>query len=186
MSQVLGPLLSLAAKGTIAGALTFSNWKGINTVRVKSSPSNPQTLTQMHNRSLFAGAGKISKVTDPIETLPTFVKTVTPAQQSYISYFVKELLGSNNVNIEAAITAYELGGNAIIAAFFLDAAGQAAIEDIDLDGTANTQVDKGALLWAAWDAAFRLGAPSAPVLSTVATEPQVFQFTEDLTGITPA
>ena len=185
MSQVLGPLLSLSAKGTIGGALTFSNWKGLNTCRVKSNPSNPKTTGQMKNRSYFAAAGKISKVTDPLEVLPVFVKTVTPSQQSYASYFSKELLGTNNVNIIASIAAYDLVGNATVKSYFDDAAAQAGVESVDIDGTANTQVSAGAALLAAYTAAFRLGFAQASTVVTAVDEAEVFQFTEDLTGVTP-
>jgi hypothetical protein len=186
MSKVLGPLLSLSAQGTIAGALTFSNWKGINTVRVKSNPSNPQTLTQMHARALFAGAGKVSKVTDPLETVAVHVKTITPAQQSYASYFSRELLGTGNVNIEAAITQYNNGGFSTIKAYFDDAATQVGLEGVDLDGTANTTVPAGALLVAAYMAAYRLGSPDATGVVTGLSEANVFTFTGALTGTTPS
>lgn len=185
MSKVLGPLLSLSASGTIGRAMTFANWKGVNTVRVKSNPSNPQTTNQMHARALFAAGGKISKVTDPLEVLPVFVKTITPAQQSYISYFVKEMLGNGNVNIEAAITDYENVTYATQAGYFDDAASQAGVESVDLDGTSNTQVAAGAALWAAYAAAYRLGFANASTAPTAVDEATVFQFTEDLTGVTP-
>lgn len=186
MGKVLGPLLSLSAQGTVGGALTYSNWKGISTVRVKSNPSNPKTTDQMHARALFAGGGKISKASDPLGVLATDVKTYTPAQQSWISYFVREMLGVGNVNIEAAITAYNTGGNATIKGYFDDAATQAGVEGVDLDGTANTQIPAGALLWAAYTAGYRLGFDGASVIVTSASEANVFGFTEDLTGILPS
>jgi hypothetical protein len=185
MSRVIGPLLSLGASGTIGGAITFSNWKGINTARIKSNPSNPQTNTQMNGRAKFAVAGKISKVTDPTTAVATYVRTVTPAQQSYASYFSRELLGTNNVNIDASIAGYELAGNAAVAAFFNDAAAQAGVEAVDLDGTANTQFSAGQALWAAYTAANRIGVASATVIVTALTEQQVFTFTGALTGVTP-
>lgn len=186
MSKVVGPLLSLGASGTIGGAITFSNWKGVNTARIKSNPSNPQTTDQMHARAILAVGGKISKVTDPTEVLATYIKTITPAKQSYASYFIREMLGTGNVNMEDAKTAYNSGGNATVKGYFDDAATQAGVEAVDLDGTANTQFSAGLALWAAYAAAYRLGSPSAPVAVTSASEGQVFQFTEDLTGVTPS
>jgi hypothetical protein len=185
MSRVTAPLLSLGAKGTFGKAITFSNWKGISTARLKSNPSNPQTTDQMHARALFAGGGKISKASDSVETLATYLKTITPAEQSWISYFVKEMLGAGNVNIESAITAYELVGNATVKGYFDDASTQAGIESVDLDGTANTQVTAGSLLWAAYTAAYRLGSTDAIVVVTGASEANVFAFTNALTGVTP-
>lgn len=185
MSKVVGPLLSLGASGTIGGAITFSNWKGINTARIKSNPSNPQTTDQMHGRALFAVGGKISKATDPLETLAVYVKTITPAQQSYASYFTRELLGANNVNIEAAIALYDNVTHATIAGYFDDAAAQAGVEGVDLDGTSNTQIPAGAALWAAYMAAYRLGSAQATVVVTSASEANVFAFTDALTGVLP-
>jgi len=185
MSKVVGPLLSLGASGSIAGALTYSNWKGIATVRLKSNPTNPKTVTQMHARALFAGGGKISKSSDPTQSLAVFARLYTPSGQSWISYFVREMLGAGNVNIEASITAYNLAGNAAKKAFFDNAAGDAGVEGVNLDGTNNTIIPAGALLWAAYTAGYRIGFAGASAVVTAVTENQVFLFTEDLTGVLP-
>lgn len=182
MSRVVGPLLSLGASGTIGGAITFSNWKGINTARIKSNPSNPKTTTQMAGRAKFAVAGKVSKVTDPTLAVATYLKTITPAQQSYASFFSKELLGTNNVNIDASIAAYKLVGNATVAGYFNTGALTAGIENVDLDGTANTKIDRGAALWAAYTAAYRLGVPTASTVATSVDATKVNAFVLALTG----
>lgn len=186
MSRVLGPLLSLSATKTFGKTLTFSTWKGINTVRLKSNPSNPQTTSQMAGRAYFAAGGKVSKASDPTEVLATFVKAYTPAQQSWISYFVREMLGSGNANIIAAKSIYENVANATVKGYFDDAASQAGIESVDLDGTSNTQVPAGLALMAAYTAAYRLGFTNASTVVTSVDEAGVFQFTEDLTGVTPS
>ena len=186
MAKVVGPFLSLGARGTLAGALTASNWKGINTMRIKGSPSNPKTIGQMAGRAFFGAVGKISKRTDLTGDVVQFVKGKTPAQQSWASYFNGEILGSGNANILEAKAAYALVGNAAKKAIFDDAAAQAGIESIDLDGTANTQVPAGLALWAAYQASYRLNDPSAPVTVLSATEGQVFSYTEALTGVLPS
>lgn len=186
MAKVTAPFLSLSARGTIAGALTASVWKGINTMRIKSTPSNPKTLTQMAGRAFFAAVGKVSKRTDLLGDVVSYVKTKTPAQQSWASYFNAEVLGSGNSNATAAKTAYNTAGNSAKKAMFDDAAGQAGIESVDLDGTANTQVPAGLALWMAYEASFRLSDPSAPVTATAATEAQIFAYTEALTGVLPS
>lgn len=186
MAKVTAPFLSLSARGTIAGALTASNWKGINTMRIKGTPSNPRTLTQMAARAFFAAVGKVSKRTDLMGDVVAFVKSKTPAQQSWASYFNSEVLGSGNANATAAKTAYNLGGNATKKGYFDDAAAQAGIEPVDLDGTANTQVPAGLALWMAYEASYRLSDPAAPVTASAATEAQVFAYTEALTGVLPS
>lgn len=184
-ARVLGPLLSLSARQTFGKTLTYSVWKGINTVRLKSNPSNPQTETQMAARSIFAAGGKISKASDSFETEATFVKTITPAQQSWISYYISQMLGTSNASFEEARTDYENVANATVKGYFDDAAAQAGIQDVDLDGTANTQIPAGLSLWAAYQAGFRLGSPYAPVTAASASEAQVFAYTDALTGILP-
>lgn len=185
MAKVIGPLLSLGASKSVGNALTFANWKGLNTVRIKSSPSNPQTTSQMSGRAFFAAGGKITKRSDLAEAVVTFVKGITPAYNSWASFFVKEMMGTNYTNIEAAKTAYNNGSNATVKGYFDDAAGQAGIESVDLDGTSNTQVAAGLCLWAAYMASYRLSDPSAPATATAASEGQVFAYTEALTGILP-
>lgn len=54
MALVTGPLLSLDARGKVAGALVFSNWKGRPTVRQLVSPSNPKSAGQVATRAMFA------------------------------------------------------------------------------------------------------------------------------------
>ena len=185
MANVIGPLLSLGARKSVGGALTFANWKGLNTVRLKSSPSNPKTMNQMEGRAYFAAGGKITKRSVSDGDVAEFLKSKTPAQQSWASYFVREIMGTNNANIKAAKTAYNLAGNSSIKGFFDDAAAQAGIEGVDLDGTPNTQVPAGLALWAAYAASYRVGDPAAPAVVTAVTEPQVFAYTEALTGVLP-
>lgn len=186
MAKVVGPFLSLGARGTLAGALTASNWKGINTMRIKGNPSNPKTTGQMKGRAYFAAGGKITKASDVAGDLAAFIRGITPAQQSWASYFIREVLGSNNVNIEAAKTAYNTVGNATVKGYFDDAASQVGLEAVDLDGTANTQVPAGLALWAAYTAAYRMGSPDATTVVTSASEANVFAFTESLTGTLPS
>lgn len=185
MARVVGPFLSLGARGTLAGALTASNWKGINTMRIKGNPSNPKTLGQMAGRAFFAAGGKLTKVADVVGDFAAYAKGITPAQQSWASFFIREVMGTGNANITAAKTAYNTVGNATVKGYFDDAAAQVGIEAVDLDGTTNTQVPAGLSLWAGYAAAYRLGSPDAPVAVTSASEAQVFAFTEALTGTLP-
>ena len=61
MARVTGPLFSLDASGTIAGAMTFSKWKGINYVRLRVTPANPQTASQTSQRNTLAAATSVWK-----------------------------------------------------------------------------------------------------------------------------
>jgi hypothetical protein len=53
MVKVAAPALSLDASGSIAGAVTFSKWKGRNYVRQLVKPSNPQSGGQVGVRAMF-------------------------------------------------------------------------------------------------------------------------------------
>jgi hypothetical protein len=53
MALVTGPLLSLDARGKVAGALVFSNWKGRPVVRKLVTPSNPQSGAQTGQRAML-------------------------------------------------------------------------------------------------------------------------------------
>lgn len=56
MARVYGPLFSLDASGTIADAMTFSKWKGLNYVRLRVIPGNPKTASQTSQRNTLAAA----------------------------------------------------------------------------------------------------------------------------------
>jgi len=186
MARVQGPLLSLSASKSVGGALTFKSWKGINVCSIKSQPSNPQTLTQMAGRAYFAAGGKVTKKADLAGDVVTFVKGIVPAGQSWASYFVREIMGTNNTNIVAAKDFYGNVANVTIKGYFDDAAAQAGIEAVDLDGTSNTQLSAGLILLAAYAASKRLSDPSAPDELASVTEAHVFAYTEALTGVLPA
>lgn len=46
MARVTGPFFSLDARGTIAQTITASFWRGINYMRARVVPHNPQTTAQ--------------------------------------------------------------------------------------------------------------------------------------------
>jgi len=51
MARVTGPLMSMDASGTIAGAIVFSRWKGLPYVRRHAIPSNPKSDKQVSVRA---------------------------------------------------------------------------------------------------------------------------------------
>lgn len=186
MARVIGPFLSLGASKTLGGTLTARNSRGINVMSIKSNPSNPKTLTQMATRAAFAAAGKIAKRADLTGDVVAYLKTKRPAGDTWGSYFQSQELGTGLVNFNASKTFYNTVGNATIKGYFDDAAAQAGIESVDLDGTANTQVPAGLALLNAYWASYRISDPSAPAAPSAVTEGQVFSYTEALTGILPS
>lgn len=53
MAVLTGALMSLSASGTIADTLTYANWKGIQYVRTRVVPANPQSTAQTETRTTF-------------------------------------------------------------------------------------------------------------------------------------
>lgn len=53
MAGVRGPLFGLDASGSIGDAITFSKWKGRAYVRIKATPSNPQSPGQVSTRAMM-------------------------------------------------------------------------------------------------------------------------------------
>lgn len=54
MATVKGPLFSLGASGTVAGAIVFSTWKGRPYVRQHAVPANPKSQSQLSIRAMLA------------------------------------------------------------------------------------------------------------------------------------
>ena len=69
MAKVKGPLLSLGASGSVGKSMTFGKWKGINTVRIASTPANPNTAAQQAQRSTFQLAVASWKAQDAADQL---------------------------------------------------------------------------------------------------------------------
>lgn len=71
MAKVTAPFLSLSARGSVAGTLTASQWKGIKTMRQKSNPANPNTAAQQTQRGLLADtvqAWRLGSMTAALKT----------------------------------------------------------------------------------------------------------------------
>ena len=58
MVKVKGPMMSLGATGTLAGAITFGSWKGRPCVRERVTPSNPKSGGQVGRRAMFTFLSK--------------------------------------------------------------------------------------------------------------------------------
>jgi hypothetical protein len=53
MTRVTAPLLSLDASGAFADTIVASKWKGINYMRLRVIPENPQTAPQVAIRTVL-------------------------------------------------------------------------------------------------------------------------------------
>ncbi len=58
MATVTGPLFSLDARNSVGKAIVYSSWRGVNYVRGRVIPANPQTVDQTAIRLLVSHASK--------------------------------------------------------------------------------------------------------------------------------
>lgn len=93
MAKVVGPLMSMDARGKLANALVFIGWRGIKDVRTWKKPANPRTEAQQLQRGRFteavmkhhtlSGADKMawdkSAAGQPLSGFNLFVKKVVDA-----------------------------------------------------------------------------------------------------------
>jgi len=94
MAKSPAPFMSINARGSIAGLLTASNWKGIPYLRLLVTPSNPRTSGQEAVRLVFGSIAKAAKsvLTSFMDMAgvgsPFFVQArdQAPSGQSWISY----------------------------------------------------------------------------------------------------
>jgi len=89
MVKLTGPHFSITALGKFGKVTVYSIWKGIQYARMLVTPTNPQSGAQGDRRVMLGGLGRSAKYVQPEQTFETFAKAITPAGQSWISYYVK-------------------------------------------------------------------------------------------------
>lgn len=120
MAKLTGPLFSMDASGSFAGAMVFSKWKGRNYARQLVIPSNPHSADQEAARNHVRTSGSAQKfvnvntqinanlvVADKAE-----IQAVTPAGFAWNGFLVDSIVGAGQVNMTAsdAIWAARTGG----------------------------------------------------------------------------
>lgn len=184
MSKVFGGLLSLDASGKFGRTIVYSKWRGVPYARLLVTPSNPRTALQVATRVALAAVGKVTKRADLSGDEVTFIKTITPAGQSWNSYFGREIVGAGLVNFDAAKSFYNNVSNATIKGYFDAAAATAGIEGVTIPGDTPGTATAGLALLAAYSASNRMGSPDASVALGSVTEGNVEDYTTALTGAT--
>lgn len=92
MVKVTGPQFSITALGKFGKVMVYSVWKGIQYVRMLVTPTNPQSGAQGDRRVMLGGLGRSAKYVQPDKTFEGYSKAVTPAGQSWISYYVDYIM----------------------------------------------------------------------------------------------
>lgn len=109
MAKVSGPLMSLDARNSFAGALVFTYWKGRNVVRQLVTPSNPQSLGQSEARTMVRVGGiaqswaNMTAMIYPGETLTDKIRLrdSAPPGQAWNGYLIKSMVGIAQANWDA-------------------------------------------------------------------------------------
>lgn len=114
MAKVGGPLMSLEASGSVAGALTFAKWKGRQYVRQLVQPSNPQSAAQETARNAMRVAAAAQRFVNLSTELGAgrsvpdkqAIIAVTPAGEAWNGYLTRKMIGAGAVTFTAARAAF--------------------------------------------------------------------------------
>lgn len=132
MAKSPAPFMSINARGSIAGLLTASNWKGIPYLRLLVTPSNPNTANQQAVKLIFGSVAKACKsvLTSFADSMGvgspffTSARDSAPSGQSWISA-VQQASYPDSADMESAWTA--LGGTK--QSYFTSTAGDIGLTD---------------------------------------------------------
>lgn len=99
MAKVTGPLFSLDARNSVGKAITYSYWRGINYVRSRVVPHNPQSADQTAIRNLITDASVLWKSeSSPIDSAFKAAYDTAASGQPYSGFnlFIKDAVGKND------------------------------------------------------------------------------------------
>jgi len=114
MAKVDGPLMSMTATGTYGGTLTFARRKGVNVVRQRVTPANPQTANQMIARNRLSTGGVLQRWVNATtqkqsgETLTdkALLTAAAPSNSTWNAYLVQAITGAGGTTYSAAQVAW--------------------------------------------------------------------------------
>lgn len=175
MAKVYGPLHSDNARGKLADAMVFMGWKGRKTVRQLVIPANPKSDKQAEIRTFLGSCGVNSRAIEIGSDLQTQIAAVTPADQSWTSYFTRTQIGSNASTIKATRTEFS-GLNETQKGYFNTAAESIPLSGFDLGYGTVSPITPGEQLYISMKAAYTLGLACAPADPATATEAQINAF----------
>lgn len=118
MVKTFGPALSKNASGTIADAITFSNWKGRGYLRKKSLPKDPKTMFQTAQRLMMTWlANEWATLTEPQQS--TWHSDPSPSANGAYNHFMQTNLARISQFL-SPIKAYPAGEIETPPTFLLD------------------------------------------------------------------
>lgn len=101
MAKLDGPLMSMAASGSIGGILTFGQNKGRNFVRQLVIPSNPQTAAQSGVRSMMKFIGQEWAQLSPTDQATWATRAAQTNISNFAAFSSKGMDNWSNANLAA-------------------------------------------------------------------------------------
>lgn len=172
MAKTTGALLSLDAAGSFAKTIVVSRWKGRQYVRLRVTPSNPQTAGQQAVRAKLGAAGRFNSFVEVGSSADLAYNAASPADQSGASYFAKLQIS----NYDASKTAYELVGNATVKGYFDTAATTLGLTTVTIPGSTPVVVPAGLILWNAYQSSYVVSPTVAPTTAVSASAANITTF----------
>ncbi len=154
MAKVTGPLMSLDASGTVGHTAVFSKWKGRNYVRLRVTPKNVKSNDQAKTRTVLGLLGKaLSFILFPTVAnggdMSQFYAddlAHTPAGQSWISYAIRQLIGTGLSTWDTVSTAWgSVSGT--VQGYFTTGAASLGLADFSLPYGTFGVIDSGEQLY---------------------------------------
>lgn len=104
MAKTTGPLFSLDSRGTVGKTLTYSYWRGVNYVRERVVPHNPDTDLQKAIRAIISQASVAWRDEETDEEMTTIDQDYKDAYDEVASgqafsgfnAFIKDTVGKND------------------------------------------------------------------------------------------
>lgn len=192
MAKVTAPLGSFSASGKIGKALVFFSHLGRNVVRGLVTPANPQSAEQGDSRLLLGALGRAVKVIVNPSYYYNNVTPVTPAGQTFVSYFIRAMIqkyGSGQTGVDALKAAFD--GHAKDTVFQSQAVALGLTAVTIPYATSETTLSAGAMLYALAAHAMDIKASNptlfntAPYTTALAswTSANIVTFAGDLTAV---
>lgn len=178
MAKVTSPLMSLDASGSIAGAITFSKWKGRNYVRQLVIPANPRSAGQQATRAALGAGGRMSSFLGLGSDAQVALNEAAPSGQSGAGYYVK----LQTERYEQSDTDYKNVSNATVKGYFDAAASTLGLQPITIPGDTPIVVPAGLILWNGYQAMHFVDDTIAPTDATDASEANITTFVDALTA----
>lgn len=172
MARVTSPLMSLDASGSIAGAITYSKWKGRNYVRQLVIPANPRTTGQQAARAALGSGGRMASFMQTESDAQVALNEAAPSGQSGAGYWVKLM----SERYETSDTDYNNVSNATEKGYFDTAAATLGILPITIPGDTPVTVPAGLILWNGYSAMNHVDDTIAPTASVDASEANIATF----------